>query len=271
MSFTSPILARGPRLLQGGPRCSGTTGPVLKYHAVGRWQPGRVHVRFVQSSRQEADAARQAMDAAWDRMSADTAVNLFDGPMCRLEGFQLTEAQLHLDLSVTSYRVFLGTNLYGPRDLPPEALANPLGVSPALETADGFLLFGRRGGRVAYYPHRLHPFSGSLEPPTGPELLDIFAECRRELAEELCLSAEEVPEIVLLGIVEDEQIRHPELILNARTTLTSDQLAARLDPAEHVAVHKVPAEPTAIAEALLEPAFTPVGLAVLRLFADRSY
>lgn len=203
-------------------------------------------------------------------MSTDPAVHLFDGPMCRLETWrQRTEGEssrLEMELSITSYRIFLGTNLYGPRDLPRDALANPVGVSPALETGDGFLLFGRRGGGVAYYPHRLHPFSGSLEPPSGPEPLDVFAECRRELAEELNLAVGDLGEIELLGLVEDADIRHPELILHARTPLTRQELAARLDPREHVGLHAVAADAASVAAALEDGGFTPVGCAALALF-----
>ena len=226
---------------------------------------------FVQSTRTDIAASRAAIDSAWARMSADPDLHLFDGPMCRLESFQEQRTaggpRLRLDLSLTSYRIFLGTNLHGPPDLSREAMANPVGVSPALETRDGFLLFGRRNARVAYYPHRLHPFSGSLEPPADGRPLDIFAECRRELAEELSVTADQVPQIVLLGIVEDEQIRHPELILHARTTLARRDFESRLNAAEHVALHAVPADPAGVATALAEASFTPVARAALTLFA----
>ncbi len=120
---------------------------------------------------------------------------------------------------------------------------------------------------MAYYPHRLHPFSGSLEPPGPDGHLDIFDECRRELAEELSLRPGEVPEIVLLGVVEDTEIRHPELILRARTILPLSEVVSRLDPKEHVAVHAVPVDPAAIENELANPAFTPVARAAMTLFA----
>ena len=45
-----------------------------------------------------------------------------------------------------------------------DCLANPVGVSPALLSADNFLIMGRRNASVAYYPNRIHPFAGALEP-----------------------------------------------------------------------------------------------------------
>ena len=240
----------------------------------GPFAEGDVATRLVASTRRDTPASAASVEAAWERMRDTPGLNLFDGPMCRLEMFHVEHLpnlppRLVLSLSRTGYKIFLGTNLHGPRDLPPQTLANPVGVSPALETADGFLLFGRRNGRVAYYPHRLHPFSGSLEPtpPTADgSSVDVFAECRRELGEELNLTAAEVPHLALLGIVEDGDIRHPELILHARTTRTRDEVTARLDPAEHAAAEAVAATAEGVAAALERPDFTPVGRAVLTLW-----
>ncbi len=249
---------------------------MLTFHLEGRWTPGSVSCRFVGSSRVDTPAARDAVERAWERMAGDPSLHLYDGPMCRLESFteeaRAGASHLLLDLSITSYRIFLGTNLHGPPDLPTEALANALGVSPALESADGFLLFGRRSARVAYYPHRIHPFGGALEPPPDPATpLDIFAECRRELAEEIGLLPEDVPHIALLGIAEDDRIRHPELILHARTRLAVEEIRHRLDTTEHTALHAVPATPAAALEAAKDETFTPIGQAALRLWARNAH
>ena len=77
--------------------------------------------------------------------------------------------RLALTLSNTTYKHFLGTNLTHPEladRYGREILANPVGVSPALLTADNFLMMGRRNASVAYYPNRIHPFAGALDPST---------------------------------------------------------------------------------------------------------
>ena len=232
-----------------------------------RFEEGSVTCDWVESSRIETEAARRSIEAEWARLRDRPGLDLFDGPMCRLESFHVKGARLELGLSPTSYKVFAGTNLYGPRDLPRDTLANPLGVSPALETGDGFLLVGRRNGRVAYYPHRLHPFSGSLEPTTDGSAVDIFANCRRELFEELHLESDEVPFVTLLGIVEDEAIRHPELILHARTTLGRQAVLSRLAEDEHDDAVAIPATLDAVKAAMADERFTPVGRAALELWA----
>ena len=85
--------------------------------------------------------------------------------MCRLERWTVSPdgSRLRLSLSETSYKPFYGTNMSHPEladRFGADVMANPVGVSPALETADGYLLLGRRNSAVAYYPGRLHPFAG---------------------------------------------------------------------------------------------------------------
>ena len=94
-----------------------------------------------------------------------------------------------------------------------KVLANPIGVSTALETADGFLLMGRRNDSVAYYPNRVHPFAGALEPRDD---LDVFDDVRRELHEELAMTPDSIADIACIGVAEDNNIRHPELIFHVQ-------------------------------------------------------
>ena len=227
-------------------------------------------MRFVASTRRPTDGSEVAVRREW-AAALDRGLPLFDGPMCRLEAFHVERPPnigplVTLSLSETSYRVFLGTNLHGPGDLPASSLANPVGVSPALVTGDRKLLLGRRNGRVAYYPHRLHPFSGSLEPR---RLLDggtVFDEVRRELAEELSLSA--VADVTLLGIVEDQAIRHPELIFAATTDLPAAEVLSGLDPDEHADAVAVDATAEGVADLLAGDELTPVGRAAVTMYLD---
>jgi hypothetical protein len=112
-------------------------------------------------------AARQVIDDAWERATLEPNRTLFDGPMCRMESWAFAGGRVRVGVSRTSYKQFWGTNLTHPEladRFSPAVLANPIGVSPALETADGFLLLGRRNREVAYYPSRVHPFAGGLDP-----------------------------------------------------------------------------------------------------------
>lgn len=192
--------------------------------------------------------------------------------MCRFESLSVDGECLLLAVSRTSYRRFIETNLFGPRDLPTAALARPVGVSAALETGDGHVVFGRRGEGVAYYPNRVHPFAGSLEwPEEEGGTIDLFAECRRELDEELSLSIADVPEVAVIGVAEDVDLRHPEIILHARTPLPLATLRARLDRVEHEAIAAVASAPQAVSAALEDAQFTPIGRAALLLYGRRRF
>jgi 8-oxo-dGTP pyrophosphatase MutT (NUDIX family) len=224
-----------------------------------------------------APADVEAMiDAAWADALARPGVHLFDGPMCRLESWSADDQTLSLVLSHTTYKRFLGTNLTHP-DLADrygrEILANPVGVSPALLTADGYLMMGRRNASVAYYPNRIHPFAGALDPADA----DPFAAVRRELSEELGFADADVADLRCTGIAEDLSIRQPELIFLARATRTRAQVEAALDRTEHHGSWAVAATTQAVIDALqgfaddARPEFTPVAVAALLLYGRTAF
>jgi 8-oxo-dGTP pyrophosphatase MutT (NUDIX family) len=208
------------------------------------------------------------IERAWERAASRPGVQLFDGPMCRLESWEASPRRLAVVLSETSYKPFLGTNLTHPEladRYGPAILANPVGVSPALITADGWLMMGRRNASVAYYPDRVHPFAGALDPEDD----DPFAAIRRELAEELAFThADLAPNgIDCTGIAEDLSIRQPELIFSAVSRRTRKEIEAKLDAREHHGSWATRATPQGVGAALASgEAFTPVAVAAMVLW-----
>src|SRR5439155_2700482 len=188
-------------------------------------------------------------------------------PMCRLESIVASPRRLELTLSRTSYKPFLSTNLHNAHladQFGAQVLANPVGLSTALQSADGWLLLGRRSDSVAYYPGRVHPFAGTLEPH---DPLDLFAEVRRELREELSLDDADIADMKCIGLAEDRHLRQPELIFHVRTVRTREQIQSTLDLAEHDSIYAVASRPDQIAAAMADPALTPIAGASLALFA----
>lgn len=250
--------------------------PILHIHAAGNW-PQRALVIHRTASTWHAPPDVQAhIESAWLDATTRPGVNLFDGPMCRLESWRATPDRLELTLSDTTYKRFLGTNLTRPDfadTCGPNILANPVGVSPALLTADGFVMMGRRNASVAYYPDRIHPFAGALDPADA----DPFIAVRRELREELSFADTDVDDVRCTGIAEDLAIRQPELIFLARSTRTRAQVEAALDQTEHHGAWSTPATPSAIEQVLSNwraPAsdrFTPVALASLLLYGRLEF
>jgi hypothetical protein len=235
--------------------------------AAGNWGPAQISARWVPSTRVIRPEVESAVEAAWSLASSRKGIHLFDGAMCRLEKWTASRDRLDLVLSPTSYKPFLGTNLHNARDLESDVMANPVGLSTILQSGDGWLLLGRRNALVAYYPNRIHPFAGALEPA---DPLDVFAEVRRELREELSMTESHIADIRCIGLVEDRSLRQPELVFLTRTPLTRGQIEASLDRVEHHAVFAVAADRRDVRGVLAEPALTPVAAAALTLWLDAS-
>lgn len=247
------------------------TPPTFRH--AGDWSRDEVVALPVDQGRPTQPEVEAIIDRAWADATRRPGVHLFNGPMARLEHSSVgPDGKLRLVLGRTDYKSFLGTNLTRP-DLAhrygPSALANPLGVSVALETSDGYLLLGRRNDAVAYYPGRIHPFAGALDPDAdGP---DVFGAALRELREELSLDPTDLLELRCTGLAEDPALRQPELIFRARCTSSRMRLEETLDPTEHLAVWPVRATPDAVAAALSEPLLTPVAVAALLLWGRLEF
>jgi 8-oxo-dGTP pyrophosphatase MutT (NUDIX family) len=252
--------------------------PVLRFHAVGNWPRNQLHTRWEKSEQAPPAEVQTVIDREWEHALARPNVKLFDGPMCRLQSWRAApDGGLELVLGPTSYKHFLGTNMRRPEladRFGPGVLANPVGVSAIVETADGFLLLGRRNASVAYYPGRIHPFAGSLEPvdagggSTGP---DPFAAVMRELAEELAVTPADVTDLRCTGLVEDAALRQPELIFRAATPRTRATVEPQVARDEHHASVAALATEAGVTGLLQDPALTPVAVASLLLWGRLAF
>jgi hypothetical protein len=238
--------------------------------AHGNWRPGKVRlVRAAQSKRRIVPEVERLIEASWSRAISRPEVKLFDGPMCRLESFDASAGEFRLLVSPTSYKPFVGTNLYN-RHLVDmygrEVFANPVGVSTLLQTSDYILLMGWRNASVAYYPQRVHPIAGTIDPDDGD---DPFNAVRRELDEELHVKNGDIFDVCCVGLVEDTTLLQPELIFIARTGLRAAEVNQRVDRTEHHATWTCPARQSEVENALRDPALTPVAAASLTLWLSQ--
>jgi hypothetical protein len=246
---------------------------MLDFVVIGEWREGNVTAGPAPSSRRIVGEAEATIEGAWREMGQRPGVHLFDGPMCRLESWRASDdGKLELALSETSYRIFLGTNLHHPELIERhgmDVMANPVGLSCALVSGDGFLMMGRRNAAVAYYPNRIHPFAGALEPK---DIGNVFEGMRRELREELSLGTGDVIEMACLGIAQDRKLIQPEMIFAARTQRTRDELVAQVEAAEHRGCWWAPATHEGVEAGLRDyREMTPVGVAALLLWGRREF
>jgi hypothetical protein len=256
---------------------------LVRFIHTGQYAPGSVSALWTPSTRKILPQVESQIESAWQSAKSRLGDRLFDGKMCRLERFEAARGEpaesasgkLTLHVSQTSYRIFVGTNFAHPGfvdEFGPEVMANPIGTSCLVETADHFLLLGHRNNSVAYYPNRIHPFAGTMDAdPNSTTTLDVFAEATRELTEELALPAQDITTITCHGIVEDLALRQPELIFTAKTTRTREQIEKTLDPAEHVAIYAIPATNAAAQSALSDPRLTPISSAAIRNWLSNAF
>jgi len=222
----------------------------FRFHFRGSFTPDHITSALVASTFAPPPEITTLIDRTWAEVSARPGVNLFDGPLARLEAWRVDHGRLHLEFSRTTYKPFLGTNgrnaaaaaAHGQH-----ALANGLGTSAALATADGHLVFGLRSPSAALYPHCAHPFGGCMEPEPP---VDVFADIRRELREECNLLDADISDLRVVALGEDIGLRQPELTFVVRAAHDLATVIARIDPAEHHGTWVVPATPDAVAAAL---------------------
>lgn len=234
----------------------------------GRWAEDAVRVTNAPSSRQVIPEVEAAIHTAWIETNARPGVSLFDGPVCRLESWAVTSGQLELAVSQTTYRVNVGTNFSHPEfaaRFGREVMANPVGVSAGVITSDGYLIMGRRNGTVAYYPHMLHPFAGSLEVRAD---INLFDDVRRELREEVHLSENELLHMECIGVVEDQKLLHPETIFLVRANCSAKELQQRVNHEEHGSSQVVLATPPSLRSFAKGEYLTPVGAALCVRLAE---
>jgi 8-oxo-dGTP pyrophosphatase MutT (NUDIX family) len=182
---------------------------------------------------------------------------LYDGPSLRYVEHRVDPdpPRFHLTVGPTSYRDFVGTNLFNRHRLDEfgwHRFANPVGTTATLVSADGLICYGRRSERVAYHASHVHTFGGALEgQDLSPEgQVDPFASLLRELREELSLRPDDLRDLICAGMIRDKEIHQPELLFEARLTLTADALRERWRSAEsrgeHVEIVTLPDQPEAI-------------------------
>lgn len=170
---------------------------------------------------------------------------LFNGPVTCLIGVRKESSEgrerVILTLGPGDYKRFLVTCL---RDRPwferhaPEAVAEALGNSVLLTHGDRALL-GMRSQGVSAYPGRAHLIGGVAEllgsekfPARTEGLLEHL---KLELHEEAGVDprhlATDGP--LMAGLARDPFLNQPELFWQWETTVELEQIAGRLDPAEH--------------------------------------
>lgn len=266
-----------PRSKRRKPPADHTAAPFV-IEAIGPFAATSLTQTWTARRRETTAAIEERIARTWETQSALAELDgrrLYNGDLVRMTRAGVRGDALHLELGPTCYRDFLGTNLYAAqitRQLGPEFLADALGISATVVTRDGFLAYGRRNHSVAFHAGFLHTFGGLVEKSDlrAGDICDIVGAIHRELDEELHLSANDLRDTVVTGLVRDRTILQPELLFDVATNLSRRELVDRfntiVEGQEHAAIEFVADEPDSIVPFLRKTApVAPIAAAAMLL------
>lgn len=181
------------------------------------YSPARV-VRYSPSQQRDIDRHWETLLASGRRYTSQ--------PIYRLAGFKGTRRSLHLELGLTFYKEYHGTNVARPAWAlaDPSLYADPLAMSAVVVTKDGYVLLQERSAISGEYPGMLHVTpSGHLQPPSS-----LVEGVLAELHEELAVQPEELAgDLQVIALVLNTQIHKPELVLHGHMGVTAGEVLAR--------------------------------------------
>ncbi len=244
--------------------------------AAGRFTPAQLHVLYQPTPRATTPELDALIQSEWTirKAEADAAGRLlFNGALLRYLSHDAQPDRFQLNVGPTNYQDFLGTNLYQRHrlnDFGWHRFSNPVGTTATLIAEGGMLIFGRRSNQVAWHAGYLHTFGGALEEIDRGDAptVDAFAAVRRELTEEAALAADDIKDLICVGLVRDREIHQPELLFEARINLPFAELLHRWRTAEsaneHIGLAAVETHPAIIAPFLIQHApIAPVAAAAI--------
>lgn len=257
-----------------GPRDCGT----FFLDVAGLYKSGQITVEWSDNIRSTDDKIDTLIEQTWQTEMALARENdlvLYDGELCRLIDYTASDTGMHLTLGKVGYREFLGTNLrhaYLRYTHGPEVLANPLGVSASVISADGYIVMGRRSEKMVCHPERIHPIGGMVEPCASPAVVpDPPQSMLKELTEETHIKPEQVSSMSCTGLVRDKHIVQPELVFDIMVDADAADIqkgaAIAVDAHEHSEMITIRNHPATVVTFIEQKysELTPVAIATLLL------
>ncbi|MCL2700131.1 MAG: hypothetical protein FWE88_00390 [Phycisphaerae bacterium] len=250
---------------------------------VGRYAPGEVVLLPSPRARESDPKIEEAIERTWQEQMARAqreGRRLFDGRLARLVCYEPLPHRLELTLGQTTYREFLGTNLYNAAlryTYGGDVLGDPLGVSAAILTADNYILLGLRSETVAFHAGRVHPVGGMLELTADGTPTEPFQAVLDEIEQETGLQRTDLISPLCLGIVRDRKIVQPELVFWLRASAAASDVRARWphahDAHEHTDFVAIRSDATSVIEFIQNrhDDLTPLALATLLLHGQHTW
>ena len=259
-----------------------SSGPPFLTEIIGPFNPEKIAQTWAGTPRATAPVVEEMIDRTWETestLSEQEGRKLFDARVGRMIGAEVLESQLSFRFGQTTYREFLGTNLFHASEvarLDPACLADALGISAIVLTTDGYVVLGRRSRNVVFHAGFLHTFGGLLEEADRRgNSYDISGSVLRELEEEVGVTRGEVGKMVITGLVRDRAILQPELLFDVWVNLTRSDIHHRFSAGrddEHAGIEFISDDPEGVLTFLqCTPKITPVGQASLLLHGSQQW
>lgn len=197
----------------------------------GKFNPEKISVELVNGTRESSEESQVYIDSEWKSFPGKKWPNDTEPSRYRFEEVVEKNGQiiLRLDPSV-SYKDSLGTRSSEFREkFGEEYQARDIATSILVQTSDNMLILTRRNETHDYKPNGLHVSAGGFvtfkDEQNGN--LNPLTPVYRELHEEVGLEKEELLGVTFLGIVDNPHESHPDLIFEAKTHLSSEQIVDR--------------------------------------------
>lgn len=259
-----------------------TSGPPFFVEIAGPFAPEKIAQTWAGTPRATAPVVEEMIERTWETeasLSRQEGRRLFDAPVGRMIGAEVLDGQLSFRLGQTTYREFLGTNLFHASEVARvdrACLADALGISAIVMTSDGYAVVGRRSRKVVFHPEHLHTFGGLLEEADRRgNSYDIPGSVFRELEEEVGITRGDVRTMVITGLVRDRTILQPELLFDVWVSATRGEVQAKFSDGrddEHAGIEFISDDPEGLLIFLRSaPRITPVGQAALLLHGRHQW
>jgi hypothetical protein len=241
--------------------------------------PGKLVVNWVEEEPAAPASHQMAVDRHWERILAERPqANLFDGPLCRLVDWRVSDDTLQVSLGKTRYRELLYSNAHA-HELTEaghlELLSRALGVSAVVRTADCQVILLQRSEKVGEAPGLLDVVGGHIEPLADQRdgVPDPWVSIAGEIGDELHIPESHLKRWCCLGLIETTGTLKPEMIFSVEVTDTFLEVSQRsIKARDHFEFHRLLPIPEEQLQRFLEESIdgtSPSAVGALRLYLER--
>lgn len=252
--------------------------PYFEVMAYGQFNPDQVKVENGNAPI-ISEALQELIDKDWNarnakRQQLKQLVLESESKFIFCESPHIEDGKLKLAVALSDFKNFLATRSDQIRRKFPELVADIIGTNIILKTSDNKILVVQRSLEAATKPGALSVVGGYADPETDVDSQGIWAPFKtvtRELQEETGVSAGEVSNMAILGIIDNLASNNPSVIFLAETKLSSSDVKKR--KGEEVIVKFIADDQKEIEKAIFWWAFSPspTGSAALALLGRQEF